>query len=259
MPQTRVLCLSPRRSCRKRQLTCTIRPAGDSGEASRASTRSWGQARQPDALHAWLESTQHCHSAVPRRAGTVSLARVCLPACEQTEDSSAKPIAGPAVLWAGTCCLREALSLCRAAVAWSIQHCQPTRCALPDACKCPLTLLQVHLVDVALPPAKQLQGHAPACTAESAIAECAASPALAFSVWVGAQGDCGMFAKASCASCCPKCLSHKIYATNLTSFSLQVTLVLTQSNTPQIRSHDGGCCILMLADPEQILGALLRQ
>ena len=61
--------------------------------------------------------------------------------------------------------------------------------------------LQVHLSDVALPPIKQWKGPTLACTAQLAVAECAASPALAFSVWVGAQDDCGMFAKASCAVC----------------------------------------------------------
>lgn len=66
----------------------------------------------------------------------------------------------------------------------------------------------VHLSDVALPPIKQWKGPTSACTAQLAVAECAASPALAFSVWVGAQGDCGMFAK--------------------------VTLVLTPSAAPQI-------------------------
>lgn len=207
MPLTRALCLSSQGKLQHASADMhNPKPAVDGGEASRAGTRSWRQTRQPDALHAWQESTQHCCSAVPRRAGVVKLDRSCLPACEQMGKQEETERQGLASCKPLACCGLAALSVWKLRVVRGCccaKHHLPASTLSVTGClhtSLPL-LLQVHLSDVALPPIKQWKGPASACTAQLAVAECAASPALAFSVWVGAQGDCGMFAKASCAVC----------------------------------------------------------
>ena len=88
VPVTRAVCLFSQKEMQNAPADMhNCRPAVGSGEASRAGTQSWRQARQPDALHAWQEITQHCR--VPRRASAVVLDHGCLPECERQEDSRA--------------------------------------------------------------------------------------------------------------------------------------------------------------------------